>query len=176
MKINEKMWFNQMMQNQYDQNEQELRSLDKQLGQVEADISSAKLAKKLAPASVAAGLAFGLGADDMAAGAMLTTAMDHAAEKIGQRGADKTRSRMYDEAKAQGRENPAILREKTTTNIKQEIKNTFTLKDLRDVGNILAGRDNNDTSSGRKSLNDYKYIRDKNDRGHQTISSSVDNL
>lgn len=167
---------NQMMQNQYDQNEQELRSLDKQLGQAEADISSAKLARRLAPANVAAGLAFGLGADDLASGAMLTTAMDHVAEKVGQRGADKTRSRMYDEAKAQGRENLGILREKATTNIKQEIKNTFTLKDLRDVGNILVGRDNNDSSNVTRSINDYKYIKDRNDRGHQAISSSVDNL
>lgn len=166
----------QIMQQQHDQNDKELRALDKELGQMEANISSAKLAKLTAPANVAAGLAFGLGANDLAAGAALTTALDGAAEKVGKRGADEARSRIYDETKEKGRENPEILRQKTSTSIKEEIKNTFTLKDLRDIGNILQGKDNNEKSNGQRNLSDYRYIQDKNNSGHKTISSSIDNI
>lgn len=136
--------------------EQELRAIDRELAQVEAEISSAKLASFVAPAGVAAGLAFGLGADNMAAGAMLTVGIDHAAEKVGARGADAVRSRMYDQAKAEGREDLGILREKI--DIKQEINNVVTFKDLRDAGNIMRGRYNDTKEQRQKTIDNYKYM------------------
>ena len=95
--------------------------LETELGKVEGNITSAKLASIMGPANALAGVAIGIGADNSAIGSTVTTALDAAAEKIGQRGADATRKALYEEAKSEGRDNPDILRQGTTKVIKQEI-------------------------------------------------------
>ncbi len=140
---------NQLAQKNQTDREKELRAVETELGKVEGNIASAKLASIMGPANALAGMAIGIGADNGAIGATVTTALDAAAEKVGQRGADRSRQALYDEAKAEGRNNPDILREKTKNVIKQEITNSVTLKNVKDAKDILTGK--YDVSNAKKT-------------------------
>ena len=140
---------NQLAQKNQTDRESELRKVETELGKVEGNIASAKLASIMGPANALTGLAVGIGADNSAFGSTVTTGLDAVAEKVGQRGADRSRKALYDEAKAEGRENPDILREKTRNVIKQEITNSVTLKDVKDAKDILTGK--YDVSNAKKT-------------------------
>lgn len=140
---------NQLAQKNQTDKQAELRAIETELGKVEGNITSAKLASIMAPANALAGMAIGIGADNSAIGSTVTTALDAVAEKVGQRGADASRRALYEEAKAEGRDNPDILRKETTNVIKQEITNAVTLKKVRDVADILNGEYN--APKGRKT-------------------------
>ncbi len=142
---------NQLAQKNQTDKQAELRAIETELGKVEGNIASAKLASIMGPANALAGMAIGIGADNGAIGATVTTALDAAAEKVGQRGADATRKALYEEAKAEGRDNPDILRKGTTNVIKQEITNSVTLKNVKDAADILSGKYN--SSNVKKTSN-----------------------
>ena len=162
---------------QIQDNDEQLKDYDRQIAQAESDIASAKFARFAAPANIAAGVAFGMGMDDVVGGAMLTTGLDYFAEKVGRRGADTTRSRMYDKSVEDGREDLEILREKTTTKVVQDITNVVTLKGVREAATILTGKyDSSSEASKPRTVKNYRYVEDRKNRGHQTISSSVDNI
>lgn len=152
--------------------EEKSEQINRELAQAESDISSATLAKKMAPANVLAGVAFGMGMDDMAAGAMLTTALDHTAEKVGARGGDAARSRLYDETG-----DPEVLRKKAVSKegIMRVVVDTVTQKNTRDIINIVAGKETS-SSSHTRDMSEYRYVKDRNNRGHQKIASNVDNV
>jgi len=165
---------NQLAQNNGGSNADRLQQINRELAQAESEMSSARLASFMAPVSVAAGAAFGLGMDDMASGALMTTALDNAAEKIGARGADYKRSRMYDESKEQGVDDPEILRKKS--GVRQAISSKLTMQDLRDVSSIMSGKYDSDKNNKLAGIKGFKYVAEKIDRGHDKLASSVDNI
>ncbi len=157
-------------------NDAELRKVNAQLGEAEADIASAKFAKSTGALNTLVGLGIGLGADNLAAGATVTTLLDHTAEKIGRRGADEARSRMYDE---DGQSNPEILRKKPVTKkvVQDVLVDVVTQKTLRETVNVIRGKSTtNSSKSSSPDISEYKYKKDRNNRGHSVISENVDNL
>lgn len=167
---------NQLTYDKSQQIDNQLKDLDKQEAKAYGDIAAARFASLLAPVNVIAGAGIGIGMDDMAVGGNIIAGLDYAAEKIGRRGADSARSRLYDETKEKGRENPELLREKTSTVIKQNITNTINMKDLREIRNIMSGKFDVNGSKQNKPLGSYRYIAERNNEGHGVISKSVDNL
>lgn len=121
--------------------EQEIRSKETEIGQETANMSSAAFASAMGPANLIAGAGFGIGlgqdvADAFVKGGYITKGLDAAAERIGRRGADRERSRQYDEAKENGRENPDILRK--TVNVAQTVTNNI-VPNAKEIADILSG-------------------------------------
>lgn len=121
--------------------ELEIKSKETEIGQETANMSSAAFASAMGPANLIAGAGFGIGlgqdvADAFVKGGYITKGLDAAAERIGRRGADRERSRQYDEAKENGRENPDILRK--TVNVAQTVTNNI-VPNAKEIADILSG-------------------------------------